>query len=137
MLLPTKQTPIADETDLSLLQMTLAGTFAGFAQSYIIGPTELIRNKLQIQREAKGRAAYKGPIDVIQKIVRDKGVPGLFKSMSATLFREIPAYAVCFYVYEGARILMTPEGGDPDEIGAVKTMLAGGLGACALRACGV
>ncbi len=71
-----------------------AGMFAGFTNSFVLSPIELVKCRLQIQRESKADAYYKGPIDCVSKIYKEEGIRnGLFKGLASTLAREVPCYA--------------------------------------------
>ena len=71
----------------------IAGFFAGFVNSIVVSPIELVKCRLQIQRESKVNAYYKGPYDCAKKIVCDEGPRGIFKGLFATIARESPSYA--------------------------------------------
>ena len=47
----TSATPIKTLDDLTLMQIGLAGAWAGFANSFICSPVELIKARLQVQYE--------------------------------------------------------------------------------------
>lgn len=68
---------------------------------------------------------FKGPIDCAVKIVQANGIKGLFRGMSATIYREIPGYGGQFFVYESLKRAMTVEG--EKDLGAVPLILAGGI----------
>jgi solute carrier family 25 carnitine/acylcarnitine transporter 20/29 len=75
-------------------QSLIAGMFGGFMNSFILSPIELVKCRLQVQRESKSNAYYKGPIDCIRKIIVEEGIRnGFFKGLSSTLARETPCYA--------------------------------------------
>lgn len=74
-------------------QSLIAGSFGGFMNSFVLSPIELVKCRLQVQKDAK-MAYYKGPIDCLQKIIVDEGIRnGLFKGLASTLARETPCYA--------------------------------------------
>ncbi|KAJ3214434.1 hypothetical protein HDU67_001674 [Dinochytrium kinnereticum] len=54
---------------LSLGQHSLAGLGAGLVVSFVATPVELLKGKLQIQYEGKGKRAYNGPVDCAKKLV--------------------------------------------------------------------
>lgn len=56
-------------TDGNFKQSMAAGMFAGLVNSFVLSPIELVKCRLQIQRESKTNAYYKGPIDCLQKII--------------------------------------------------------------------
>jgi hypothetical protein len=53
--------------------------------------------------ESPGKAQYQGPWHCTQTVVREKGIRGLFKGMSSTIIRDVPAYATQFWCYEWAK----------------------------------
>ena len=85
-------------SDLSVRDYALSGVFAGLCNSFVISPVELIRIKLQVQGNSSN--IYSGTFDCYRKILSQYGIRGIYQGMSATLFREMPAYAVYFGVYE-------------------------------------
>lgn len=50
-------------------------------------------------------------------IIRQEGFLGLFRGMTSTWAREIPGYFFFFGGYEFSRYMMTPKGGDVDDMG--------------------
>lgn len=81
-------------TEFTTKQAMLAGCFAGFVNSFVLSPIELVKCRLQLQVESKSRAYYKGPFDCLKKICIEEGIAnGMFKGLVPTIFREIPAYA--------------------------------------------
>jgi solute carrier family 25 (mitochondrial carnitine/acylcarnitine transporter), member 20/29 len=70
------------------------GAFAGFVQAFIICPLEHIKCRLQTKQN------YRGPIDCLQKIVRQHGVQRLYQGWCTTLLREIPAFGLYFSTYD-------------------------------------
>ncbi|KAL9609346.1 MAG: hypothetical protein Q9204_009160, partial [Flavoplaca sp. TL-2023a] len=78
--------------DLSYTQLYLSGAFAGLANSYLSGPIEHVRIRLQTQPHGAGRL-YNGPIDCMRKLVRQgEGIGGLYRGQVVTLAREAMAY---------------------------------------------
>jgi solute carrier family 25 carnitine/acylcarnitine transporter 20/29 len=88
------------------------------------GPVELVKTKLQVQYERKGSPAYHGPIQCIRQIVYRTGPFGIFKGMAATIYRDVPGYAVNFAAYEMTKEYL--ESGN-SELSVWKTMFAGGI----------
>ena len=84
--------------ELSVIDYVRSGVFAGICNSFVISPVELIRIKLQVQ--SNSNKVYSGTIDCAKKIFSQYGIKGIYQGLSATLFREMPAYAVYFGVYE-------------------------------------
>ena len=63
---------------------------AGFMTSFVLGPLELIKCRIQLQGD---RSVYKGPLDCLTKIYKNEGLRfGVFRGFMATFLREIPHY---------------------------------------------
>ncbi|CAG2118327.1 unnamed protein product [Medioppia subpectinata] len=108
----------------------MAGFFAAFFSSFTLCPTELIKCKLQALRET-GVVTNIGSVQLTRQILRDEGIPGMFRGLSSTMAREMPGYFCFFGGYELAKNVLRK---DPEEqnIGLVKTILAGGFGGICL-----
>jgi solute carrier family 25 (mitochondrial carnitine/acylcarnitine transporter), member 20/29 len=71
---------------LPTLGHAIAGLMAGATVSFVAGPVEHIKARLQIQYAAqKADRLYSGPIDCARKIYRYHGIPGLYHGLNATL----------------------------------------------------
>ena len=94
-------------SELNLLQKTssysedskiiLASMFAGFLNSFIAGPMELFKTKLQIQKD--GVNLYKGNIDLARKLFQTSGFRGIFQGLNLTISRDTISYGAQFYTY--------------------------------------
>ena len=58
--------------------------------------------------------------------MRQNGVKGLFRGMSATIYREVPAYGGQFFCYEALKRFLTPPGDKGNDIHPSRLLLAGG-----------
>lgn len=122
--------------DLSIISNAWAGFLASFFSSVAITPTELIKCKLQAMREVNKQAAakgatdikYIGPMNLTENIFRSEGVKGLFRGLVPTLAREMPGYFFFFGGYEGTRELLSKPNQKKEDIGLLKTMVAGAVG---------
>lgn len=77
----------------------LSGCTAGFVQTAIISPTELLKLRMQVQVDAMHRR-YRSPIDCIQKMVKQHGILQLYRGVIATLARDVPSFGVYFASYD-------------------------------------
>ncbi|KAI0212709.1 Solute carrier family 25 member 45 [Lamellibrachia satsuma] len=94
----------------SYLDMVLVGGFAGVVQSIPCTPIELIKVRLQVQRESPEMFAhlYKGPTHCLRCIVRDNGVRGPFKALGLTAVRDCLSFAIFVSGYQYICDLLTP-----------------------------
>jgi len=116
--------------DGNFVQSLNAGMFAGFVNSFVLSPIELVKCRLQIQRESKASAYYKGPTDCVRKIIREEGIGhGLFKGLVASFLREVPCYAGQFgSFYLTKKLLAKAQGLDcTSKLGPGSCMVAGGV----------
>lgn len=82
-------------SDAQLAAVPLAASLAGVALSFVLGPTELIKCRLQM-----AGSAYSGPLHCVATTVRREGLRGLTRGLGATIIREIPGNVVFFTTYE-------------------------------------
>jgi len=113
-----------DGTPLSVGTTALCGGFAGLFQILIVAPIEMVKSRLQIQFSRSRESQFQGPVDCLIKVWKAQGIRGVYKGMSATLYREIPGYAGQFGMYEGTKRLLTPEG---RQTTTPVLLLAGGI----------
>ncbi|KAL8726907.1 MAG: hypothetical protein Q9166_006396 [cf. Caloplaca sp. 2 TL-2023] len=93
-------TALGKSPDLSYTQLYLSGAFAGLANSYLSGPIEHVRIRLQTQPHGEGRL-YNGPVDCVRKLVKQGGGVGVvYRGQVVTLAREAQAYGVWFLTFE-------------------------------------
>lgn len=60
-----------EQKRLPVIGHAMAGTMAGWTVSFIAGPVEHIKARLQVQYQAeKSKRLYSGPIDCLKKTVR-------------------------------------------------------------------
>ena len=115
--------------DLSLLQLTLCGGYAGFFQTFIRCPIEQIKVVMQARNKAGSATlpAYSSSVACIRDVWRTEGlIRGFYRSFIPTLSREIPQYAIYYPTYEVTRRLLVPTGQSLDSLSPLATALAGG-----------
>ena len=66
------------------LQISVASMVSGIFNSFIVGPTDLLKIKMQIQKERKNKI-YNGYIDCIKKINLVSGYRGIFQGTGITI----------------------------------------------------
>lgn len=88
----------------------IAGSVAGFAQSIVVSPVELIKIRMQLQGtdekfvkkvySSTDRYRYTNFWDCAKKIYRyENGIRGIYRGNVMTIFREVPSFAVYFGSY--------------------------------------
>ena len=124
----------------------ISGSVAGFAQSIIASPTELIKLRLQFQRNRteliplslhhhqrkhSELRVYSGPWDAAKKISEAEGlVRGIGKGYWVTCLRDVPAFAFYFGTYDFLCRWAVRRGslGHVDELSPMFICVAGGAG---------
>ena len=77
----------------------LSGFSAGFAQSTVTAPMELV--KLRVQNEGIGvNTRYKGNWATLRDIYQTEKVRGIYKGLPVTMLRGTVGYGVYFFFYE-------------------------------------
>ena len=108
----------------------ICGMFAGLTNSFVLSPIELVKCRLQIQRESAANAYYRNSWDCFNKILKEEGIRnGIFKGMLSTISREVPCYAAQFGAYFYTKKLMAHlKGCKESDLGPFYQFIAGGVG---------
>ncbi|XP_033606387.1 mitochondrial basic amino acids transporter isoform X2 [Cryptotermes secundus] len=106
----------------------LAGAAAGFVQSFVCSPMELVKTRLQVQQHsAVPGGGCGGPMNCLSQVVKTEGFRGVFRGLGTTICREVPGFGLYFVAYE----FMTRSAGDLSEprppVGTLRMLLAGGF----------
>ena len=96
---PPSPLPPSTKTTVTarLCEVAASGALGGFLLSAVVGPTDLIKCRIQ-------DGQYKGPLEAIRDTVRREGLRGLTRGTVATMAREIPGNAIFFTTYEMAQM---------------------------------
>lgn len=109
----------------------IAGALTGASQAVVTAPIELAKIKLQVQgagaKTSKKERKYKGPIQTIQTIYKEKGTQGCFRGLFGVLMRDIPCTAVYFGSFAYLNQCFVPKGGDINSLSAGTLILTGGV----------
>ena len=113
-----------------------AGATAGFIESFVIAPMELVKTRMQLQGEGLAHTntkkcyknqpyKYTSPIDCIKKVYKHENkVRGLYRGLGITLCREVPAFALYFGSYHWLCNVLHAT--SDDAVNILKLLLAGG-----------
>ena len=121
--------PSSAQHELSLLELTLCGGYAGLVQTFIRCPVEQIKVVMQARNLAGSTTAapYPSTFACIADVLRTEGVlKGFYRSFVPTLSREIPQYAIYYPTYEVVRHLLLSPGQTLNDLSPLYTALAGG-----------
>ncbi|KAF0691773.1 Aste57867_17044 [Aphanomyces stellatus] len=113
----------------------MAGAWAGFVNSFVVTPVELVKCHLQAQGEAihmaKDEIRFNGTLDCVKKVIQIDGVRGLWRGHVATMVREVPSYVGQFGTYELLqRVFGQYMDGDDGNTSPATILLAGGFAGC-------
>lgn len=92
----------------------LCGAAAGFSQSIVSSPMELVKTRVQLQTEACATtksmscaatssstltncSSYASPMDCVKKIVTTEGWRGIFRGQLITVFRDVSVPFLCLF----------------------------------------
>jgi len=124
---------------LSMGQIAFAGGFSAVPTTAIMAPGERIKVLLQIEGQNREKGIppkYSGPIDVVKKLAKEGGIRSIYKGTGATLARDVPGSVAYFAAYELFRRILTPKGGNPNDLNPLVILFAGGMaGVCNWSVC--
>lgn len=89
-----RRLPDRDERRAALPRhVFVAGTYAGFIQSFIASPVELIKIRMQCGMN------YRNSWDCVRSIYRAEGFRGYFRGLTATILRDVFPYGIYMLSY--------------------------------------
>lgn len=91
--------------DPGVMVLVGCGAVSGTCGQLASYPLALIRTRMQAQTSIKG-APKVSMLTLLQNIVAQEGVTGLYRGISPNLLKVIPAVTVSYVVYEYTRILL-------------------------------
>ena len=104
-LLKRRYLPQPHEPNFTAINLTL-GACAGFVAAATTYPSDVVRRRLQLQgMRGVGLELprYSGTVDCVRVMLREEGVRGLYKGLSACLLKVVPSMAISFTVYEALK----------------------------------
>ncbi|KAF8059734.1 SPAC4G9.20c [Scenedesmus sp. PABB004] len=96
--------PGKTKADLHYSQVMLAGVMAGFGLWGSMFPIDTIKSK--IQADSLSKPQFKGTMDCIRQSLKVEGAAGMWRGVTAALWRAIPVNAAIFLAVEGTRQLI-------------------------------
>lgn len=106
-----------------------AASFATMAHDTVSTPFDVIKQRMQMDK----RRSYASSLDCARRIVRNEGMPALFRSLPTTIIMNVPHFAAYWVAYEGFFTTLSGKASrNREEEMTVDYMAAGFLaGACA------
>ncbi|MCO5572682.1 hypothetical protein L7F22_026440, partial [Adiantum nelumboides] len=114
-----------NEDPASYGKVAMAGFGAGFIQTGILTPVELLKIRLQLSSSTTQSAT--GPLAMARSIVRTEGLRGLYRGLGITISRDAPAHALYFSSYEYMRERLHPGCRKSQQESPLTMLTAGGI----------
>jgi len=115
----------------TLVQLYFVGGVAGVANAFVLSPIELVKTRLQVQRNAGSAGAYKGAFDCAKQILLKEGLfRGIFSGLSPTIVREGIGNAGFFGSYEVAKRVAASKLTKSGRVEDVPALYLPACGAC-------
>lgn len=109
----------------SYQRVSMAGFGAGFIQTSILTPVELIKIRLQLHSSTTTNVI--GPLALVRSIMATEGVRGLYRGLGITILRDAPAHALYFGSYEYTREWLHPGCRKSGKESLFTMLMAGGI----------
>eukprot|EP00938_MAST-03A_sp_MAST-3A-sp1_P006410 g6410.t1 len=120
---------VETEAEAPIFDLFLAGTLSGVATVAVTTPTDLLKIRLQLQRDAPGKAQYKSMFDAAKQITRSGGLNALYQGTVATLWRDSWSTGLYFSIYHVCKREF--ERNDLFQSQTASELLAGGISGAA------
>uniref|UniRef100_A0A1I7VAJ7 Mitochondrial carrier protein n=1 Tax=Loa loa TaxID=7209 RepID=A0A1I7VAJ7_LOALO len=102
----------------------IAGNMAGIAQCSICIPSDLLKIKLQLQKNNRQKL-YTSSYDCAQKMIKQHGFLSIYKGTWITVARDGPGYGMWFVTYEFCTQKLSNDG-TASSLTTFQLLLAGG-----------
>ena len=110
----------------SVIKGLALGAIGSSISEVVVMPMDVMKTRLQMQG-ADGTSQYRGLWDCFMKIVRQEGVPALYKGIEPALARQVVYGGLRYGLYVPIRNLIGVNEGTPkEEIPFIKKFIAGG-----------
>lgn len=82
--------------------LVAAGCWSGFVNSFVCGPIELVRSRMQVEHGSA--IQYRNSWHALTSIVRNEGLLAPWTGTLITIMREVPCYAAQFLTFEHTKV---------------------------------
>uniref|UniRef100_A0A0E0C2V5 Uncharacterized protein n=1 Tax=Oryza meridionalis TaxID=40149 RepID=A0A0E0C2V5_9ORYZ len=100
----------------------IAGGSAGVISATVLCPLDVIKTRLQVYGIPSNLSSTAPP--GFQHILKNEGLPGLYRGLSPTIVALFPTWAVTFSVYNHLKGLLHSQGDNTGELSVQANMLA-------------
>ena len=118
----------SDKENMTTVHKAFSGSFAAFFAAFALCPFELVKCRMQTLHEFKGTHKSITPFTIVKEVMKTDGILGFYRGITSTVLREVPGYFFFFGGYETTKYLLTRNDEDKENIGLLKTIIAGGVG---------
>lgn len=123
---------VEGEGEVSLAGLAFAGAFAALPGTAVMVPADLVKIRLQIEKQKPaGERRFGGPWACARLVVRETGVAGLWKGTGLTLLRDVPAMVANLGLYDALKREMAKvpalQSGREGGVSSAAIVTAGGL----------
>lgn len=108
------------QTPLTNGQIWVAGGIAGTAVAFVEGPVDFFKCQLQVRGDQ-----YKGFVNCVSTIVRERGVLAAYQGIGPTLIRNCIGNAFWYGMYDLVREMQLHEGQAKSSLATYQVMIAG------------
>jgi solute carrier family 25 carnitine/acylcarnitine transporter 20/29 len=106
-------------------QAAIAGAVSGITGTFVVGPTELVKIRVQVGKQLEtSESELKRTLRAAKGVYREEGLLGFTRGFKVTLFREVPCIAFYFGLYDYCKKSFRSRDG---TLSAVGQIMAGGL----------
>ncbi|CAO2203601.1 unnamed protein product [Urochloa humidicola] len=107
----------------------VAGGSAGVISATVLCPLDVIKTRLQVYGLPSNLSSGTAPpgrviISGFQQIMKNEGLPGLYRGLSPTIVALFPTWAVTFSVYNHVKGLLHSEDGNNSELSVQANIFA-------------
>ena len=85
-----------DKSDVPMHKIAFAGSCAGAAYWSAFFPADVVKTRIQVDKDYKNHTLVRG----LRDVYREGGIRALYKGWGITIARAVPAHAALFVTYE-------------------------------------
>ena len=119
----------------TIIKHLKTGMVAGFIQSFVCSPMELVKLHTQHQKIGE-KGPHQGNLEALKMIWQKEGMRGCYRGLIVTIVRDVSGFGVYFATYEGLmNALAEKQGISRDSVGVAAQFIFGGTAGVASWVC--